>query len=385
VLFLSRSSFDTLRLKSLIHTRTRVVVGARDDDGLVAQDTFFINYKAVRCTVSVKGPASAGDTVLVHTHDTKQISTRLSFSARRVDGVSDTFTYSLLSGMSPSALIESYRGRDTVCTLKTLDTGTFYWKVVAVDSHLDTAATSVSALCVMLQRRICFVGHSIIAGLFGESGKGGLRRMVTDTVRSKAVLPKRIGCEGPLTTQMLLPREDDSCLAVGGKTCAAIYDSMQFHPSSNADLWVYMCGVNEGYEFPTPNRLFRWANYAVATIDSMHGRNPKSEIYVFNGIPFPADTNPPVYTHRMDSIFTKNLPVFNHMLDSTVTARRQAWQEGGQGGIWLVNVFTPMSMPDSHYNPAYYWDFLHPNQLGYDLMARELFKVMRAANSTFIK
>jgi hypothetical protein len=378
------SSADTLRLTSGIHTRTRVVVGARDDDGFVAQDTFFIDYKAVRCTVSAQGPTAAIDTVLVHSHDTKQISTPLSFSARRIDGVTDTFAYSLLSGTSPSALVESYRGKDTACTLKTLDTGTFYWKVVAVDPHFDTAATSVSALCIMLQRRICFIGHSIIAGYGGESGKGGVRRMVTDTLRSKAGLRKKIGCEGPLTPQLLLPAQDDSCLAVVGKTSAAIYDSMQVYGSTNADLWIYMCGVNEGYEFPTPNRLWRWANYTVATIDSMHGRNPKGEIYVFNGIPFPADTTPD-FTHWKDSIFTKNLPVFNRMLDSVVKARRLAWQAGGQAGIWLVDVFTPMSLPDSHFNPVYYCDFLHPNQLGYDLMTRELFKVMRAANSPFIK
>jgi hypothetical protein len=44
-----------------------------------------------------------------------------------------------------------------------------------------------------------------------------------------------------------------------------------------------------------------------------------------------------------------------------------------------------MKMPDNHSNPAYYYDFLHPNQQGYDLMTRELFKVMRAASSSFLR
>jgi hypothetical protein len=382
------SATDTLRLTSNIHCRTRVVVGARDDDGLVARDTFFVDFKAVRCSLSVQG-LKTPDTEIVNPFISKKVNTMLTFSAFRGDGMADTFTYSFSSGLSPLALVETYRGTSSACTLKTLDSGTYYWKCTAFDSHDDTVSTPISSLCIMPQRRICFVGHSIITGMGSTSGHGGLRRMIVDTLRANAGQSKKIGCEGPLTVPVLysvLPAEDDSCLAVGGNTCGAIYDSMRIYGSTNADMWVYMNGVNDWYSFPTNYYKYGSGNYAVMSIDSMHARNPQSEIYVFNGLPFPKDTGFG-FSHTLDSAFTKNLPVFNRMLDSTIKSRCLAWQGSGQGGVWLVDAFTPMSNPDSHSNPVYFApnDFLHPNQQGYDLMTRELFKVMRAAKSSFIK
>jgi hypothetical protein len=231
------------------------------------------------------------------------------------------------------------------------------------------------------------MGHSIVTGFGCQNGTGGFRRMIIDTLRAKAGLGKRIGCEGPLTTPYLLPAGDDSCLAVGGKTCAAIYDSMHVYSSANADLWVYMNGVNEGYDFPTNDKYGIWANYTAVSIDSMHGRNPQSEIYVFSGLPFPKDTIAD-FNHRVDSVFKKNLPVFNHMLDSVVTLRRQDWSARGQGGVWLVNVYDSLAkapVSDSVSNPLYFVDFLHPNQQGYDVMGRQLLRTMKAANSRFYK
>jgi lysophospholipase L1-like esterase len=373
----------TMRLTNSIHSRMKVVVGVRDDDGLVARDTFFIDFRAVHCSLSVRG-AAGSDTMLLRTRDSKQVTTPLSFSARRTDGIADTFTYSFWSGTSPTALVRSYQGRDTVCTLKTLDTGTYYWKLVAVDGHADTAATPVSALSIMLQRRICFIGHSIITGLCGTAGRGGMRRMIIDTLRAKAGNARKIACEGPLLTKSLLPQEDDSCLAVGGNSCANIYDSLFIYPSTTADIWVYMNGANDEYYFPTYNYKYGLHNYTAMTIDSMHSRNPRSEIYVFNALPFPADTEAG-FSHLLDSIFIKNLPLFNRMLDSLVTLRRQTWEARGEAGVWLVDAFTAMATPDSFSNKNYFFDFLHPNQQGYDVMAGVLLKAMRAASSSFYK
>jgi|GEM_PF-2299690 len=377
------SASDTLKLTSSIHAPLKVIVGARDDDGLVARDTFTIWFGAVRCTVTVRGPKTR-DTAWVHSTDSNVVTTPLSFSARRADGVADTFTYSLWSGRSPAALAEAYRGKDTACTLTTLDTGTWYWKIAAVDAHGDSTVTPTSSLSIMLQRRICFIGHSIVTGFDGTPGLGGFRRMVVDTLRAAAIIDKKVKCEGPLTTQNLLPVEDDSCLAVGGKTCAQIYDSLLDHPFTNADLWIYMCGVNEGYELPTwgfDGMYFRLENFSAVTLDSMHGRNPRSEIYVLNAVPFPADTIGD-FNQGCDSIFKTNLPVFNRMLDSVVTLRRQQWG----GGVWLVDVFDTLALlPDSVQNQIYFSDYLHPNQRGYDVMAGRIFKTMRSANSSFIK
>jgi hypothetical protein len=382
------SGRDTLRFTSNNHCRKKTVIGVRDDDGLVSADTFFIDYKAVRCTVSVREGPKSGDTVFCTTKKHKKIITPLSFTAARNDGVVNTFAYSLWSGLSPSALVKSYQGADTACTLTTLDSGTYYWKIVAIDSHNDTVQTALSNLAVLLQRRICFIGHSIMVGLGGDAGLGGLRSVVLDTLRANVDDKRKIWCEGPLNTPPaypgMLPVEDDSCLAVTGRTSAAIYDSLRIYSSTAADMWVYMNGVNEWYMFPTYYLKYGYGNYSILTIDSMHSRNPQGEIYVFNGLPFPADTNA-CLTRNLDTVFTNHLPLFNHMLDTAITHRRQTWQQKGEAGVWLVDVNTPLSMPDGHYNPAYFWDCLHPNQAGYDLMANQLFNAMRQAKSTFIK
>jgi hypothetical protein len=377
------SVHDTLRFSSSVHCRKMAIVGVRDNDGLVTRDTFFIDYKAVQCTVSASG-LNAGDTVYCLTKNHRQGAAPLSFSARRVDAVKDTFSYTLWSGPSASSLVQSYHGSDTACTLKTLDTGTYYWRIVAVDTHNDTMATPVSSVYGLFQRRICFIGHSIITGLGCNSGRGGMRRTVIDTLRANAGIGKRFWCEGPLFSSLLLPAQDDSCLAVGGKTSSDIYDSLRVYSATIADIWVYMNGANEGYRFPTADTKYGIQNYQLVTIDSMHARNPQAEIYVFNGLPFPPAVDA-CFTQNLDTIYTVHLPIFNQMLDTAITHRCATWQGKGEAGVWLVDANTPMSLANGFYNPAYFWDCQHPNQAGYDIMSRELFKVMRLAKSSFIK
>lgn len=377
------SAHDTLRFSNSVHCRKMTIVGVRDDDGLITKDSFYIDYKAVACTVSANGP-KAGDTVYCLTKNHRQGAAPLSFSARRADAVKDTFSYTLWSGPSPSSLVQSYHGSDTACTLKTLDTGTYYWKIVAVDIHNDTAATPVSFVTGQIQRRICFIGHSIITGLGCNAGRGGMRRTVIDTIRANAGFSKKLWCEGPLNSTFLLPAQDDSCLAVGGKTSSDIYDSLRVYAATNADIWVYMNGANEGYRFPTADTKYGTQNFQLVTIDSMHARNPQGEIYVFNGLPFPPAVDA-CFTQNLDTIYTVHLPIFNQMLDTAITHRRTTWQGKSEAGIWLVDANTPMSLPTGFYNPSYFADCQHPNQAGYDIMARELFKVMRTAKSSFIK
>jgi hypothetical protein len=375
----------TLKFTSTVHSDRKVIAAVRDDDGLATADTFTVHFLSRPCSVSVSGLRPL-DTAFVHSTDARPFAFSLRFSAGRMDGVADTFTYSVWSGVdSLSVLTEGLGFPDTTGALFSPDTGTRYWKVMAVDVHGDTATTAVSRLTIKIERRICFVGHSIMTGFGGTYGLGGFRRMVVDTLRTASGTGNRFKCEGPIMTQNLVPTEDDSCCAVNGKTCSAIYDSMQEHPNTNADVWVYMNGVNEGYQFPTYDRFWWRDNYAAATIDTMHGRNPKSEIYVLNGLPFPGDTMGD-FNYRADSTFTANLPKFNRMLDSVVTIRRQDWRGRGEGGVWLVNAFDSLAaLPDSSWNPVYFSDYLHPNQNGYDRLGRAILKAMRDAKSSYLK
>jgi len=359
-----------------------LVFGARDDDGLFAFDTVSIQFKPIPCVLSIIGQGSR-DTVIIHSHDSKVIKTPLSFSATLSNNAQDTFTYVLFKGASPQSLAEAYRGSVPNCTLATSDTGTYFLKVMAFDTHRDSALSPLLQKTILMQNRVCFIGHSIVVGLNGDAGKGGFRRTVIDSLRWQAGLPKRIGCEGPIKTNVLLPVADDSTLCENGRTSADIYDSLLSHPNVNADLWVQMIGTNEQYAFPMYNAKYGFGNFAVAAIDTMHARNPQSEIYVLNGIPLPKDTIAPGY--NINATFRKNLYVFNRMLDTAVLNRRSLWTLKGQSGVWLVDVFRPLSqLPvDSSYNPAYYSDLIHPNQSGYERIGQELLKIMRAASSRF--
>jgi hypothetical protein len=177
---------------------------------------------------------------------------------------------------------------------------------------------------------------------------------------------------------MLAPGQDDSCMAANGKQAFDIYDSLSLHPDVNADLWVFMNGVNDGYD-----RYPGWY-YCVTSMDMMHSRNPKSEIYVINGLPLPHDTSDALYS--VDSTARQNLVIFNHLLDSSVTQHRQLWRPRGDNGVWLVDANTPLSNPnDSTYNPIYFSDFIHPNQLGYEYIARLILAAMRSAVSSLLK
>jgi len=124
------------------------------------------------------------------------------------------------------------------------------------------------------------------------------------------------------------------------------------------------------------------------SIDSMHGRNPKSEIYVLNGLPMPHDTVANGY--NINNVFRRNL--FSTIIIMIGLGCYESPDDlaGRRPGRRLarVDVFTPMAkqpMVDSVYNPAYFYDFIHPNQQGYDLMAKQVFKAMRRASSSFYK
>jgi hypothetical protein len=367
---------DSMRITGKGHGLLTVVAGVRDADGRIALDTFVIDCKAVPCSVAVLSPR-AGDTLYVPHYGLGSGKARFSFSAQRSDRAGDAFVYTLWLGASASTLSRQYSGTSNSTVVSKLDTGLCWWQVLAVDSHNDSAWTTGTQVCRM-QQRVCFVGHSIVAGLLGDAGRGGFRRSLVDTLRAQAGDPHAIGCEGAMVTGMLAPGQDDSCMAANGKRTFDIYDSLSLHPEVNADLWVFMNGVNDGY-----NRYPGWY-YCATSMDIMHSRNPKSEIYVINGLPLPHDTSDALYT--VDSTTRQNLVIFNHLLDSSVTQRRQLWRSRGDYGVWLVDANTPLSNPaDSTYNQVYFSDFIHPNQLGYEYIARLILAAMRSAGSVFVK
>jgi hypothetical protein len=370
------SATDSMRIRGKRHGLLTVIAGARDVDGLIARDTFVINCRAVACTAYVFDPRQ-DDTLHVPLYGLGKGNVRFMFLAQRADQAEDAFVYKVFTGPSPSQLSEQYSGTNNATILSVLDTGTCYWKVLAVDSHNDSGWTSGSQVC-RLQKRVCFIGHSIVVGLEGDIVRGGFRRTVIDSLRGQAGYPSGIGCEGPLTSGLLKPGSDDSCMAQCERRAFDIYDTLFMYPDVNADLWIFMNGANDGY-----SRYPGWY-YCQNTIDLMHSRNPHSEIYVINGLPLPPETGNT--DTGVDLTTRKNLPVFNHLLDSSVTQRRNIWQTRGENGVWLVDAFAAMSNPaDSSCNPVYFNDIFHPNQVGYEFMAQLILNTMKSAKSAFFK
>ena len=356
-----------------MHTVLRVVTGARDDDGNIAADTFTISFSAVACSVTVLRPLWR-DTLYMYSVDLPLGKAAFSYSARRKDAVADSFTYTIACGKSVAELVTRYSGKDTACTVPAFDTGKSYFRLIGVSSHNDSVQVLDSVFAVW-QRQVCFIGHSIVTGMGGTADSGGFRRIVIDTLRSLTPSKKQLRIVGPLRSNILQPPEDDSSLAESGRKSVDIFDSLFNHPSLAADAWVYMMGANDGYSY------YGWY-YTVATIDFMHGRNPKGEIFVLNALPLPHDTMDAVYT--IDSVFRADLVTFNRMLDSAVTVRRQSWQSRQEGGAWMVDVYAPMALlPDSSYNPVYFSDFIHPNQKGYTLMGNRIIQTIKANTRIF--
>jgi hypothetical protein len=356
-----------------IHTVLMVVAGARDDDGNIATDTFTVSFSAVPCSLTISRPRWR-DTVYVHAVDLPLGRAAFSYSARRKDAVADSFTYFISCGKSAAELVPRYSGTDTAPPVLAFDTGKGYFRLIAVSSHNDSVQVMDSVFAVW-QRQVCFIGHSIITGAGGTTDSGGFRRMVIDTLRSLCPSKKLLRVAGPFTSNMLQPPQDDSCLAKVGKTAVEIFDSLFYYPSLAADAWVYMMGANDRYSY------YGWY-YTVATIDFMHSRNPKSEIYVLSPLPLPHDTTNASYT--IDSLFRADLVTFNHRLDSAVTVRRQAWLGRQDGGVWMVDVYSPMALlPDSVYNPVYFDDLIHPNQKGYTLMGKRVIQTIKANTKIF--
>jgi hypothetical protein len=360
-------------ITSSVHTLLTVVAGARDDDGNIATDTFTISFSAVACSVTVVRPLWR-DTLYLYSVDLPLGKAAFSYSARLKNAVADSFTYTIACGKSGAELVSRYSGKDTACTVPAFDTGKSYFRVIAVSSHNDSVQVMDSVFGVW-QRQVCFIGHSIVTGLLGAPDSGGFRRIVIDTLRSLSPSKKQLRIVGPIISHALQPPEDDSSLAEAGKKSVDIFDSLFNHPSLAADVWVYMMGANDQYTY------YGWY-YTVATIDFMHSRNPKGEIYVLNALPLPHDTTDGVYT--IDSLWRADLVTFNRMLDSAVTVRRQSWQSRQEGGAWMVDVYAPTALlPDSAYNPIYFSDFIHPNQKGYTLMGNRIIQTIKANTRIF--
>lgn len=113
--------------------------GARDDDSLMATDTFLIMFNSSPSSVTMKEP---GDTAQWDYYSLLNDWCRITFAfiASDPDGELDTLKYSLFLGKDGNTLEKVYKGYDTTCLVDKLSADTKYtWKLKVEDRYGDSA------------------------------------------------------------------------------------------------------------------------------------------------------------------------------------------------------------------------------------------------------
>ena len=336
-----------------------IQVGARDNRGVMKTDSFHVYFNAPPANLRMLSPR-LNDTVIFHSIDSsfKRGAVTFRFSANDKNGNIDTLTYKLYLGKTAGSPPTVYEGRDTMWTSSApLDTSVFYWTLVVKDRLGDSAQTSGSFTC-LLQKTMCFAGHSIVVGFGGDGTNGGFRNQVLSTMRTRRGGTAKVKPTGPLTTGFMANTPDDSCFAVASYRARDLWLLMKnSFPTLNADLWVLMIGVNDGYSYNNEFRYLMWI------IDTINVHNPQACTYVINGLPYRG-------SFGMDK-------VFNGWLIDSITARKNT---NPSRNLWNIDAYKVFALNDTA-NPAFFAPelpyLLHPNQRGYDTLARMILDTMK--------
>ena len=336
----------------------KVIVGAMDNDSNVTCDTFSIMYNNPPRQLFVSQPAP-NDTVIFRLADSTFAKGQVLFRFNAVDpdGPRDTLRYYIYAGKTPKLLSLIYAGKDTTFTMNNADSTRFYWKIVCKDRYGDSTADSGTFVC-LLQKTICFSGHSIITGDDGDGVSGGFRDSVLTALRKHKNSIKSFQPVGPLCTGLMSNRSDDSCFALSGSSAPMMYTMLtQSFPLLNADFWVFMIGVNKSYDASE-------SQGTILILNEIHRRNPQAGIFVLNGLP---------YLNTYSYPYHEAVLTYNTMLaDSVMSYRSQGWR------IWVVDAFAQVMQIDSTFNPALTSDGIHPNQAGYNLIGKAIIDTMLA-------
>jgi lysophospholipase L1-like esterase len=321
--------------------RVAVMVAAVDDDGLIAADTVVVVFNRPPDTITLSKPRYPADTGWLSL-SAPACTVTFHYSTQDLDN--DSITYSLQWGRSPDTLNLVYEGNLQSFSMTVAKEGVYYWQLVARDSFGNTRALKGTFVAMNLYR-ICFIGHSIVAGMGGDSIVGGFRGGVLDSLRKLLSPTARLKSVGTRNTaHMKRSAADDSCLAVSGIKAIDIYQMLISEAATlNADIWVFMTGANDA--FSTTER-----NYANQIINIMISRNRAARVYVLNSPP-------------LDSTFSThnaNLPGFNTFLSDSVAAKASRGSP-----IFLVDAFTALTV-NGKYNKPWFYDYVHPNQTGYN-------------------
>lgn len=327
-----------------------VVVGVRDDDTAFALDTFLLMFNhppdSVRFDVTT-------DSVMLWNpvRDEPWLTARLALRATDRNGPQDSLTYRLEMLSDTLTPVVVHDSTADTATIDSLLTGPHAFRLVATDLFGDSAVHT-DTLVFLRERRLAFVGHSIVAGVGSDFVSGGFRRGVIDSMQALLGPMERLRVLGAQSSGWLQPPEEDLFVGRSGATSREVHDSLTLAPWVVADINVMMTGVNGNYNY--------WEQtYTRRIVDTLHWRSMESETFALNGLPIP-DT----LTAEQPTDSARD--AFNEWLDLIVEVRQNAgW------GVHVVDAFTVMSV-DSAFNDTLFHDYLHPNQTGYDRLAEAI-------------
>jgi hypothetical protein len=339
----------------------RVTVGARDNDGLVSIAVFTVTFNRPPGSISVSAPVPVDTLVLPE----NTVTGTLAFTYSAADPDNETIVYFLMwRAEADTADSLVYQGTAQSYLLDGLCPGRYFWRLEARDPW-GHARTANGTVIVIREHRVCFVGHSIVLGVGGDTASGGFRAGILDSLRKTLGPYERLKPVGPTTSIYYMRNSpaDDSCMAVSGITGEILFNEMCVLPSLSADIWVLMTGVNDAYN-PKGVRM------TTQLMDLLYYRNTDSRIYVLNANPVS-----PTY---WDAAYW--LPSFNQAITDSIALRVAA-------GVHLFQVdgFTALSDSAGQYDPALFCtDGLHPNQTGYDRLRDAIFSTMKNSDPPVI-
>jgi lysophospholipase L1-like esterase len=337
----------------------KVVVGARDNDGLVSTAAFTVTFNRPPDSIAVSTSALNDTIVLPQT--TPSCTVSFVYSAHDPDN--DITGYSLSWGHAMDSLSSVYQGPNQSAQVAGVYPGRYFWRLEARDSWGHVRADSGTVI-VIRQYRICFIGHSIVVGVEGDGIVGGFRGGVLDSLRKTLGPYERLKAVGPTTTTyMSRSAADDSCMAIIGARAKDLCNTMTAFPSLTADIWVLMIGVNDSYN---PQEL----SFTAVLMDILISRNLTGRLYVLNGNQLPS------------TYYTANywLPSFNQGVTDAIATR-----EAEGYSVFQVDAYTALSDSSGQYDSTLFSaDGVHPNQNGYDRLRDTIFSTMENSNPLVI-
>jgi lysophospholipase L1-like esterase len=318
-----------------------VTVEVVDDDGYVDWDTCVVRFNTPPTTPALRSPVD--DTMRVHLFDSSLFNHVVSFSwsADDADGPNDTLQYAAFLHVGADSVFSLYEGADTAASISGLDTGNYRWSVEVRD-RFGHVRSDTAAFSVVLEKRICFIGHSIAVGVGGDSATGGFRAAVLHMLRSELNEHESLIPVGPVATGYLEPVRDDACAAIVGEVAPHIWQLLEYaRPEINADMWVVYLGVNGSYNGTERDYIYK-------IINTIYGRNAAAQAVLIGGFPY----------HYYPVVS------FNGWLYYTAEYMREDGRR-----IRYVDVDDPFTR-SGYVNLSLVPDGIHPNQQGYDILSR---------------